>query len=91
MSHVDPEDIRVSTSNGTNAAARELWLVKIRRIVDEPISAKDIPEPPVEVFPWLYLGPRRCLNDLSKLQQDIGITHVLSMNAMQPESVAQEL
>ncbi|KAG7341718.1 dual specificity phosphatase [Nitzschia inconspicua] len=69
---------------------KDHWINEIRAIVNEPIPP-DLPEPPVEVLPWLYLGPRRCLNDLSKLQLDIGITHVLSMNAMQPESVAQEL
>jgi hypothetical protein len=68
------------------------WLSRIRDIVNEPLPQPDkIPEPPVEVLPWLYLGPRKCLNDLSGLQNKYGITHVLSLNAMQPESVVQEL
>jgi hypothetical protein len=81
-----------TTSHGSVSA--ELWLDQIRTIINEPISLQvknNIPEPPVEVLPWLYLGPRRCLNDLSSLQNEHGITHVLSLNVMQPECVVQEL
>jgi hypothetical protein len=78
-----------STINSMKAKPKSI-LEQLREIVDEPIP-DSISEPPVQVMPWLYLGPRWCLQDLDRLQNDIGISHVLSMNAMQPESRAQEM
>jgi hypothetical protein len=73
----------------------EPWLLALRSIVEEPMPTSHIPNHSAHVssvLPWLFLGP------MNSLQQNItedeliihrlGITHVLSMNAMQPQQKA---
>lgn len=62
------------------------WLQAIRQIVNEPVSPI-VPDPPVQLLEWLFLGPMSCLQDLTKLQNELGITHILSTNRMPPSQI----
>jgi hypothetical protein len=80
-------------------------LVGIQQIVDEEIVVvhkdkdddggnDDVKEEDggmVEALPWLYLGPMRCIEEILFGGNRRGITHVLTVNALQPPSRAQEL
>mmetsp|Transcript_78314 Transcript_78314/g.227182 ORF Transcript_78314/g.227182 Transcript_78314/m.227182 type:complete len:208 (-) Transcript_78314:251-874(-) len=60
------------------------WLAAVKDIVNND-PPPDIPAPPVQVLPWLYLAPFHCVRDkASRLSKDLGITHVLSTNRMPP-------
>ena len=67
------------------------WLHAVQDIVNEPIIIDEVPEPPAEVIsPWLYLSSMYCIrqDSYSKIKE-LGITHVLSMNCMNPKRLEE--
>jgi protein-tyrosine phosphatase len=64
------------------------WFHAVQGIVKRPSPDKvSIPEPPVEVLPWLYLSPIYCVRDNIPRLEELGITHVLSTNRMAPRAL----
>jgi len=61
------------------------WLQALKEIV-ERAPPKSVPDPPVAVLPWLYLAPISCVRNNGPKLQELGITHVLSTNAMTPNA-----
>jgi protein-tyrosine phosphatase len=64
------------------------WFHAVQGIVKEASPEKaSLPEPPVEVLPWLYLSPIYCVRDNIPRLEELGITHVLSTNRMAPRAL----
>ena len=76
---------KVEDPSPTNMCLPWAWYKAVQDIVhDDPPS--DVPNPPVAVLPWLYLGPMTCVRDKAEeLHRIHGITHILSVNRMPPK------
>ena len=62
------------------------WMKQVDKILTEP-APEIIPDPPVDVLPWLYLSPIFCVRDRAANLSELGITHVISTNRMAPQAV----
>jgi predicted protein tyrosine phosphatase len=63
------------------------WFKKMQHIVESPPANAAPAQLPLEILPWLYISDLSNLRDTKRLVE-MGITHVLSVNAMQPTRLA---
>lgn len=85
-------DSTKSSESGSECAGKSsndnfpwAWLKALNDIVNDA-APEIIPDPPVDVLPWLYLAPMYCVRDRAAfLHEELGITHVLSTNRMPPQ------